>query len=293
MNNVALLCEQIFEGTQHYVLYNFVITLNEGHNEFWPGRILNYDGQYPEDVKYNVHTDGQMWSSSNMEIWDRIGRNKSDKIHLLGLSTTNSASNQEDTANAVYLAAQDLGYSEEEKFAIRQIYRSRGYYISDGTCGDGILGDFEECDGDLLGNSTCADSGCAGGIPQCTPDCKLDYTPCTAGEFQMKVQLELTFDSYPEETAWAIYDDKNTMVQSGGFDVEYDDLIKKNITEGMCLDDSQCYKFELYDAYYDGICCSYGNGGYNILVNDIFVVQEEKGRFESKAVHFIGTNCEA
>merc|ERR1711982_38869 len=31
---------------------------------------------------------------------------------------------------------------------------------------------------------------------------------------------------------------------------------------------SGSYKFTIKDAYGDGICCSYGNGGYSVKVND-------------------------
>ncbi|MEY3727851.1 MAG: hypothetical protein RL098_1319, partial [Bacteroidota bacterium] len=33
----------------------------------------------------------------------------------------------------------------------------------------------------------------------------------------------------------------------------------------VTLNPSQCYTFEIYDTYGDGICCSYGNGAYSLV----------------------------
>ena len=32
--------------------------------------------------------------------------------------------------------------------------------------------------------------------------------------------------------------------------------------------DSGCYRFTIYDSYGDGICCSYGNGSYDLFDDD-------------------------
>lgn len=103
----------------------------DGHNSYWPGRVTNRNRKYPRDLNGNIYDDGEIWSSCNMKIWDAIGREKSDKAHLIGLSATGSLSNQEDTANAIYAAAIDLGYPASNITAIKTIYDGCGYDIQD------------------------------------------------------------------------------------------------------------------------------------------------------------------
>lgn len=63
---------------EYYWVYSW-----DGHNEFWDGRITNYEKKYPNGLVGDVHIDGQIWSTCNMKIWDAIGREASDKIHLV------------------------------------------------------------------------------------------------------------------------------------------------------------------------------------------------------------------
>ena len=45
----------------------------------------------------------------------------------------------------------------------------------------------------------------------------------------------------------------------------------------MCLEAGQ-YQFMIYDNGGDGICCSYGEGGYNVISSDRIIAQG--GEFE-------------
>src|SRR5690606_6144481 len=76
--------------------------------------------------------------------------------------------------------------------------------------------------------------------------------------------LIITFDNYPEETSWEIYhvDDLVNPIANGGENGGYADMT--SITQLFCLDDGDYY-FVIYDVYADGICCSYGNGSYELL----------------------------
>ena len=99
----------------------------DGHNPFWGGRLLNYSAVYPGGLVNAIHTDGQIWATANMKIWDDIGRQRSDKAFWSGLAMTNSSTNQSDAANAVYTAATNMGYSNSERQAIRNRYIAAGY----------------------------------------------------------------------------------------------------------------------------------------------------------------------
>ncbi|HQU83148.1 MAG TPA: PepSY domain-containing protein [Pyrinomonadaceae bacterium] len=144
-----------FKGgwTSAQAAYNWTFNW-DGHNPFWGGRILNYGSVYPAGLVNQVHTDGQIWATANMKIWDDIGRQKADKAFWRGLSTTNSATNQNDAANAVYLAARNLGYSTAELLAMRNRYTAAGYTISVTTAANSsVAGKVKTNDGRGLTNA--------------------------------------------------------------------------------------------------------------------------------------------
>ena len=101
----------------------------DGHNPFWPGRITNYGAVYPGGLTGSIHTDGQIWSTCNMRIWDAIGRELIDTAMLEGLAMTNSSTNQEDAAQAVLQAAVDMGYPGGDLVTMGTIYQSCGYLV--------------------------------------------------------------------------------------------------------------------------------------------------------------------
>jgi len=105
--------------------YNWVF-IWDGHNPFWAGRITNYSAHYPEGLTGSIHTDGQMWSSSLMSVYDLIGREATDKNFLTALAMTNSSSNQQDAANA-FLQADQLNYGGSHLTAISGVFMARGY----------------------------------------------------------------------------------------------------------------------------------------------------------------------
>ncbi|CAM3822165.1 MULTISPECIES: M4 family metallopeptidase [Flavobacterium] len=75
------------------------------------------------------------------------------------------------------------------------------------------------------------------------------------------VNINLTFDNYPEETSWQILNASNQVVESGGTYGSQADGSSLTITK--CLT-AGCYTFKINDSYGDGICCSYGNGSYSV-----------------------------
>lgn len=103
----------------------------DGHNECWAGRVTNIDTPYPSAVQPYplVHSGGQHWATCLMRIWDRVGREKTDAATLEGLAMTNQVSSQIDAANAVYQAAQDLGYSTEEVAVFEEEFSNCGYVL--------------------------------------------------------------------------------------------------------------------------------------------------------------------
>ncbi len=79
------------------------------------------------------------------------------------------------------------------------------------------------------------------------------------------VSLSITFDNYPEETSWEITDAAGNILYSGG---PY-----SNQTDGSTIKLTGCipygcYDFTIFDAYGDGMCCSYGSGSYSFSTDN-------------------------
>jgi predicted small secreted protein len=108
--------------------YNWVFHW-DGHNEFWAGRITNYTAKYPTELVGDIHTDGQILSSTLMQIWDDIGRRATDENFLEALSMLNSGSNQEDAAQAFVQADINL-HGGANLTAIEHWFTLRGYNVT-------------------------------------------------------------------------------------------------------------------------------------------------------------------
>ena len=98
----------------------------DGHNPFWDGRIVNYTAHYPEGLTGTIHTDGQMWASSLMSIWDLIGKEATDINFIEALAMTNSGSNQQDAANA-FIASDQTNFGGSHLAQIIPVFADRGY----------------------------------------------------------------------------------------------------------------------------------------------------------------------
>ncbi|MCL4868675.1 MAG: hypothetical protein KJ063_06900 [Anaerolineae bacterium] len=101
----------------------------DGHNPFWGGRITNYGAVYPGGLTGQIHTDGQIWSTCMMKVYNAIGRDNTELAHWSGIGMTNSTTNQNQAANAVFQAAIDLGYSTSTLNAMRTQMLTCGYTL--------------------------------------------------------------------------------------------------------------------------------------------------------------------
>ncbi len=108
--------------------YNYMFNW-DGHNECWGGRTTAYGASYPGGLTGSIHTDGQIWATCLMEVWDQIGQEQTDRIFLEGLSMTNGSSGQNDAAVAAFQSAQDMGYSMADLTAIYNTFTACGYTL--------------------------------------------------------------------------------------------------------------------------------------------------------------------
>jgi Zn-dependent metalloprotease len=118
-----------FQWTSNDDQYYWVFSW-DGHNEFWNGRRTNYSAVYPGGLTGSIHTDGQIWSSCLMKIWDEIGAAKTDTIVLEGLRMTGNSTNQAQAAQAVLQAAFDLRYNFSDITTIENQFNQCGYNVA-------------------------------------------------------------------------------------------------------------------------------------------------------------------
>jgi len=78
---------------------------------------------------------------------------------------------------------------------------------------------------------------------------------------QNMVTLSLNFDNFAYETSWDLTDHNGSIVYSSAVYTQADN--GTTLSLNLCLP-SACYDFNIYDAYGDGMCCSWGNGSYSI-----------------------------
>jgi len=110
----------------------------DGHNPFWGGRTTNYAAAYPSGITGSIHTDGQIWASALMRIYTQIGKEKTDRAFLEGLSLTGSSTNQQTAAIAVRQAAIDMlgqfGFTCNDIDTITQEFTATGYVLPAYNC---------------------------------------------------------------------------------------------------------------------------------------------------------------
>ncbi len=101
----------------------------DGHNPFWSGRVTDYGATYPGGLVGQIHTDGQIWSTCLMMIWDEIGKERIDAAVIEGIAMTGSSTSQNDAANAVFNAAVAMGYTPAELSAMVTNFQATGYDV--------------------------------------------------------------------------------------------------------------------------------------------------------------------
>ena len=76
-----------------------------------------------------------------------------------------------------------------------------------------------------------------------------------------QITLELLTDDYAEETSWEFREIGGAILDSGSYN-QSDDNTTFIETFGVVPDN--CYEFEIFDTFGDGICCEFGEGFYNL-----------------------------
>ncbi|MBC6994428.1 M12 family metallo-peptidase [Neolewinella lacunae] len=76
------------------------------------------------------------------------------------------------------------------------------------------------------------------------------------------VFVNLTLDDFGMETTWRIRSEAGQVVASGG---PYPKKQKGRVVRDTVCVPNGCYLFEIKDSDFDGICCDYGNGRFELI----------------------------
>ena len=88
--------------------------------------------------------------------------------------------------------------------------------------------------------------------------------------------FNLTLDDYGSETTWELVDDNNNTLASGG---PYANNIAGTVKTETLTMANGCYTLIVDDSYGDGICCTYGNGSFELLDSNGSQIGFSNGNF--------------
>ena len=135
---------------------------------------------------------------------------------------------------------------------------------------------------DCVGTMGQADCDALGGDYYLGEDCATFECPAPCDEDTLIINIFT--DGYASETTWDLYQQGGGLVASGA--PTANDTLH---TWQVCLETALCYDFTIYDSYGDGICCSYGDGYYELLLNGILV--GSGGEFGTDETTQVGNGC--
>lgn len=126
------------EGVGDYICSSYSRSITEfrwddvfswdGHNEFWDGRTSTTGQIYDADnLASSIHTNGEMWATALMQIWEAIGKINSDKLALQTLYSFSSQMTFPDAALA-YEDADSLLFGGANYDVIHPIFVARGFF---------------------------------------------------------------------------------------------------------------------------------------------------------------------
>ncbi len=98
----------------------------DGHNEFWPGRIANSNKFYPNDLKNNIYTDGEMFTGALIEIWEKLGAETTDKLIIESVYSHINNITLRDAAKFIVFA-DDLINNGANRIELCNVFINRGF----------------------------------------------------------------------------------------------------------------------------------------------------------------------
>jgi hypothetical protein len=100
------------------------------------------------------------------------------------------------------------------------------------------------------------------------------------------IKVYIIQDQFGEQITWDIINSAGDVVAQGG---PYQHLIGSGSTqvnlENVTIPTNDCYLFNIYDSFGNGICCNYGNGSYYIKDANGDRIVDGDGAFGEQASH--------
>ena len=107
------------------------------------------------------------------------------------------------------------------------------------------------------------------------------FAQCPAG--QVEIRVGIATDNWGNETYWTLSDLMGTVLMQGGQGGVYADY--SNYSDSVCVPDNDCYFFEIWDTYGDGINAPYG---YELYVNEVLL---SSGSDDIQSYTQVTANC--
>jgi len=103
---------------------------------------------------------------------------------------------------------------------------------------------------------------------------------------KLNLTLKLNTDRYSEELSWSIFNSKHEIVRTGS---GYESNAEYEIPMGV---DPGGYRFEISDSGGDGVCCSYGNGSFELYLEGDLILDDSGtfGDFTDEIQHRFNTD---
>jgi hypothetical protein len=166
------------------------------------------------------------------------------------------------------------GICADEALDFCEVPAEGGCCLPDGTC-------------QVLREDDCADAG--GAFQGDGSDCSGEPPPeglCAPGEEDAVLTINLLTDDFPGETTIEVSEKGGDVIFSAGPFLNPGTLHVFDIP--VCA--SSCYNFTIFDAFGDGICCGFGLGSYEVLLDGNLV--GSGGAFgDTDSVNNIGNGC--
>ncbi len=102
------------------------------------------------------------------------------------------------------------------------------------------------------------------------------------------ITIKITLDDYGSETAWTLRNSSGTAVATSP---AYQDGAPGAQADVNVTVPNDCYTFEITDSYGDGMCCAYGNGGYEIWADGALIAGMSGGAFDDVDVRKLNVNA--
>ncbi|MCF6237612.1 MAG: choice-of-anchor J domain-containing protein, partial [Candidatus Marinimicrobia bacterium] len=129
-------------------------------------------------------------------------------------------------------------------------------------------------------------------------DGQVYLTWAAPGEVASMLTVEIFTDNYPGETSWELYNETGELFANDGGIISATGTMytwEYELPGGV-------YTWTIYDAFGDGICCAYGEGYYNLILNGVNIATggefgtDESWTFDGSGIvlartvsHFVGT----